>query len=392
MTAIASTFDLDPAEDAAVREAQDFASQVIAPNAEAWNLAGRVPTEAYAEAARRGLCKLIVPQALGGLGLGVRGMAAVMEALAAECLATAFSLVVHNNLAGAIARGGSEAQRAAWLPGLMRGTRIGAFLLTEPQGGSDAAAITTHATRTADGWVLEGEKAWVSNAAQAGLLSVYAQTDASQGWRGIASFLVDPETAGISRSAPYALLGGHALGTGGFRFEGCRIPELALQAAPGAAFKAAMSGIDLARVNVAAMCCGMLRRSLEAALQAAGRRSAFGQPVLGFQGIQWMLAEAATDLAAAQSLTARACAWLDTPARAAQAPLAAAHAKKFSTRVALARIADCMQVMGAPGLRTDQPLARHLAGAKIAQYLDGTTEIQNVVISRRLASQFEPQA
>ena len=370
-------------EAAVVEAARAFARDVIEPNAAAWDEAGRLPADAFREAAARGLCGLTVPEELGGRGLDMPAMALAVEAFASACMASAFGLVVHNNLARNLSRNGTPGQRARWLPPLLAGERIGAFLLTEPQGGSDAAAITTTARRDGSGWRLDGVKAWVSNGACADLLSVYAQTDPAARWRGIACFLVEAGAPGVVREPAYRLLGGRALGAGGFRFEGCRVDADAVLLGPGDGFKAAMAGIDFARVNVAAMCCGMLGRSLDTALSfAAGRRS-FGKATLEHQGLQWLLADVATDLEAARLLTARAAALLD--GGRGDHTLAAAHAKKFATRVALARIADCMQAMGAPGLRAEHPLARHLACAKMAQYLDGTTEIQNVVIGRALA-------
>ena len=371
-------------EAAAVEAARAFAREVIEPNAAAWDEAGRVPAEAFREAAARGLCGLTVPETRGGRGLAIPAMALAVEAFASACMASAFSFVVHNNLARNLSRNGTAEQRGRWLPALVAGERIGAFLLTEPQGGSDAAAITTAARRDGAGWRLDGEKAWVSNGACADLLSVYAQTDPAAGWRGIACFIVEADAPGVIREPAYRLLGGHALGAGGFRFEGCRVEPDAVLLGPGDGFKAAMAGIDFARVNVSAMCCGMLGRSLDTALAFAAARRSFGRATLEHQGLQWLLADAATDLEAARLLTARAAALLDGGG-GGDHTLAAAHAKKFATRAAFARIGDCMQAMGAPGLRTEHPLARHLAGAKMAQYLDGTTEIQNVVIGRAIA-------
>ena len=370
-------------EAAAVEAARAFAREVIEPNAVGWDEAGRVPAEAFREAAERGLCGLTVPEALGGRGLAMPAMALAVEAFASACMASAFSLVVHNNLARNLSRNGSAAQQARWLPQLVGGERIGAFLLTEPTGGSDAAAIATTARRDGDGWRLDGEKAWVSNGATADFLSVYAQTEPAAGWRGIACFLVEADAPGVVREPAYRLLGGHALGAGGFRFDGCRVDADAVLLGPGDGFKAAMAGIDFARVNVAAMCCGMLGRSLDTALAFAARRRSFGKATLEHQGLQWLLADVATDLEAARLLTARAAALLDGGGDGHT--LAAAHAKKFATRAAFARIGDCMQAMGAPGLMAEHPLARHLACAKMAQYLDGTTEIQNVVIGRAIA-------
>ena len=365
-----------------VNAARAFARDEVEPNAGAWEAAGGVPREVFRAAAARGLCRLTVPESMHGHGLGMPAVALVAEALATACMASAFALIVHNNLARGITRYGSTTQRQRWLPGLMAGEQIGAFLLTEPQGGSDAAAMTTTAQRDGHAWRLDGTKAWVSNAATADLLSVYAQTDASAGWRGIACFIVAAGAPGVIREPAYRLLGGHALGTGGFRLEGCRVSADDVLVGPGEGFKAALAGVDFARITVAAMCCGMLGRSLDVALEHGAGRRTFGKPVLEHQAVQSLLADAATDLEAARLLTARAATVLNDGT--GHHTLAAAHAKKFATRAALSRIADCMQAMGANGFRAEYPLARHLTAAKMAQYLDGTTEIQNVVIGRAL--------
>jgi alkylation response protein AidB-like acyl-CoA dehydrogenase len=296
-------------------------------------------------------------------------------------MAFAFALVVHNNLAGNIAKNGSDAQQAAHLPDLIAAKRIGAFLLTERKGGSDAAAIATRARETEDGWRITGEKAWVSNGTHADLLSVYANTDPAAGWRGIACFLVDGAAPGIERQPGYAVLGGYALGANGFEFHDAPVMDDGVLLGPGDGFKAAMAGIDIARINVAFMCCGMMRAALGEAVAFCQAREAFGRRLADFQGLQWMLADVATDMEAARQLAQYAARRFEA---GEDAVMAAAQAKKFATQVALRRLGDCMQAMGAEGFKTDHPLARHFAAAKMAQYLDGTTEIQNVVIARKL--------
>ncbi|MFV2089428.1 MAG: acyl-CoA dehydrogenase family protein, partial [Pseudomonadales bacterium] len=254
-------------------------------------------------------------------------------------------------------------------------------------GGSDAPAIKSLAIKADNGWTLSGHKSWISNAAAADILSVYANTDPSNGWRGIACFLIDADLAGVKRGQTYDLMGGHALGTGEFAFDKVALSTEDLFLPTERAFKEAMAGIDLARVNVAAMACGMLSSALAQAISYAQTREVFGQAVAELQGPQWQLADVATDLAAARALTYQAANALKADA---DATILSAHAKKFATRMALERISDCMQVMGAAGFRTDRSLGRHLACAKMAQYLDGTTEIQNVVISRGFARRNEP--
>ena len=375
--------ELRSAEQAVVARAAAFAREVIDPQAGGWEQDRRLPLEAFHDAADAGLCRLLAPVERDGHGLGATAAAAVMEELAAGDLAFAFSLVVHNNLIATICRHGDEATIDEQVPSLLAGERLGAFLLTEPGAGSDAAAVQTSARRMDGGWVLDGEKAWVTNATEADLLSVYAQTDPSLGSRGIACLLVDAGQPGVRRLAAYPMLGCHATGTGGFAFEDCRVATERVLVPSGQAFRAAMAGIDLARVLVAAMCVGMLRRGLDVALRYARERPVFGGTVGQLQGPRWMLADVATDLAAARGLAEVAAQRLDA---GVGATVAAAHAKKFATRVALHRLADCMQLLGAVGFSHEHPLARHLASAKMAQYLDGTTEIQNVVIARDLFS------
>ena len=362
--------------------ARTFAKEQIDPAAASWERDRRLPREMISAAASVGLCGLLVPTELGGAGLGISGMAEIMGELAYADMGLAFSLVCHNNLAGAIANKGSEVQKRQYLDAMLDGSTLGGFLLTEPGTGSDAAAITTTAIAHGDQWVLNGEKAWATNGTEAGLLSVYAQTEPGSGSRGIAAFLVRADQPGVVREAAYDMLGAHSTGTGSFRFENVELDAGQLFVPPGLAFRAAMEAIDIARIVVAAMCAGMLRRGLEIAVDYVKNRQAFGAPLADRQGLQWMLADVATDLEASVALARAASTALDEgdPSIGVRA----AHAKKFATRVTLDGLSQCMQALGANGFRHDRPLARHFAGAKMAQYLDGTTEIQNVVIARSL--------
>ncbi|MEM7324352.1 MAG: acyl-CoA dehydrogenase family protein [Actinomycetota bacterium] len=366
-----------------IDEAVRFAAQHVQPLAETWERERRFATEAFAALADAGLTGLLVPVELGGRGAGPVALARVLEELAAVDLGAAFSAVVHNNMARAVAMSGNDHLVAELLPKLLSGELLGAFLLTEPGVGSDAAAITCTAVQDGDEWVINGEKAWVTNASHAQSLNVYATTDPAGGHRAIVSVVVDPEAPGVTRIEPYELHGGHAMGTGGFRFDNVRAPVANTLAPVGQAFAAAMVGIDLARVLVGAMCCGMVRSSLRVALAYTAERSLFGSTVADKQGVQWMLADVATDLEAARLLTFRAARQLQN---GEDATVMAAHAKKYAAGMAEQRISDCMQVMGAAGYRRgeDNPLPRHLAGAKLTGYIDGATEIQNVVIARRL--------
>jgi alkylation response protein AidB-like acyl-CoA dehydrogenase len=309
----------------------------------------------------------------------------VAEELARACMGFSFSLTNLHNAALRIAEENRPEHVERYLAPLLAAERLGGAALTEPSAGSDFAKIATTARRVPGGWRLDGEKMWITNAAIADVFHAYAQTDPSQGWRGIACFLIDGMRPGFERAAPLQLMGGHAIGAGGFRLANYFAPDEDLVAPPGTAFKVAMHSINRARTYVAAMCCGMLEEGLACALDYGGKRRTFGATLLDHQGLRWKLAGAATDVEAARLLAYRAAAIIDA---GGDAVLAAAQAKKFAGEMILGRLADCMQVMGAEGLREDHPLGRHLALARIANYVDGTTEMQNERIGALLAARY----
>lgn len=379
--------DLSASEQTAVQDAREFASSYLAPNSALWERAREMPREMFQEAARADLCGLLVRPEHGGRGIGTRALMKVMEELSYVDMAAAFALVVHNNHVRFIDVAGSAEHVQQFLPKMLSGQMVGAFLLTEPGGGSDAAAITTSALPEGRNYVLNGQKAWITNAPHADLLNVFAQTNPEAGARGIASFQVPANTPGVSRLPAYEMLGGYAIGAGGFRLDNVRVGPEALLVPAGEGFRAAMAGIDIARACVAAMCVGLLHAGLDTVMPRLLERHAFGRPLAEQQGLQWQLADVSTNLRACTLLAYDAARLIE---RDGSAPEAAAHAKKFATQAAFAGLSTCMQAMGADGLKQEFPLARHLAAAKMAQYLDGATEIQNVVISRAMQKAYAP--
>ncbi len=373
--------DFKDNERVALAAAEDFASGYLQRNSARWERDRQMPREMFQEAAHAGLCGLLVRPALGGLGIGTIALLKVMETLSYVDMAAAFALVVHNNHVRFIDKAGTSEQIDRYLPHMLAGNMVGAFLLTEPGGGSDAAAITTSALPEGRGYVLNGEKAWITNTPHADLLNIFAQTNPAAGAKGIASFQVPVDTPGITRLPAYDMMGGYAIGAGGFRLEDVRVGPDALLVPAGEGFRAAMAGIDIARACVAAMCVGLLRAGLDTAMPRLMSRNAFGGPLAHQQGLQWQMADVSTSLRACTLLAYDTARLIE---RDGAAPEAAAHAKKFATQAAFTGLTACMQAMGADGLKQEFPLARHLAAAKMAHYLDGTTEIQNVVISRAL--------
>lgn len=370
------------ADSKVVDVARRFATEVIEPQALNWQCDGGLPREFFLLAAEHGLCGLLVPRELGGLGVSNITLAAVLAEMASSCFATTFALVVHNNLASNIAKNGDRSHQTV-LPSMLAGEKIGAFLLTEPGAGSDAAAIATQVSTDTKFDVLNGQKAWITNGVIADILSIYVQTKADSGPSGIANYLIDINEHSIQKTDPYRLVGANAMNVCGFNFNETAVSKDCLMIAAGQAFKVAMGGIDTARAMVAAMCCGITARALGEAVNYTKQREVFGKPVADFQTPQHVLADVSTELEAAHALTERAVMALEANSGAS---VAAAHAKKFSTAMAMRRIADCMQMMGAVGALEDYPFSRHLGCAKLSQYVDGTSEIQNVVLSRALFS------
>ncbi len=369
------TFEHNERERQLIETAVNFGERHVQPAAAQWERDRTVPLETLRAATAVGLTAIEVPEGFGGQGCRYSVKMRIGEEISKSCMAFAFSLINTQNVAAKLARECEAEVARDYVADLVAARIFGATALSEPGVGSDFANIAMSANRVSDGWVLNGEKAWITNAAIADIFIVYAQTDATKGWRGIASFLVDGRRDGFIRQPPFELFGGHAIGTGGFVLQNYIVPDRHLLAGPGAAFKRAMGSINGARTYVAAMCCGMTEAALTTARDYGQARTSFGRPLLANQGLRWVLADVATELEAARLLTYRAAQLVDEGDDGAI--LAAAHAKKFAARMAQRLIPECIQLMGANGLREEYGLGRHLACAKIAHYVDGSTEIQN---------------
>lgn len=373
-------------ERALVECAKQFGRQVVAPNAAAWEFERRYPQDAIAAACAAGLGSIELAEDFGGLGLRFSAKLRAVEELAKHDFAFAFALVNHHNAMQRIAHSAAAIGRRL-VPQMLSGQRIGCSAYTEPGHGSDLAALETSARRVDDGWTLDGEKCWITNAAVADVIIVLAQTDPAKGPGGIASFVVEAQRPGFVRLQDDLLRQAYALGVGGFRLDNYFAPDEALVAPPGAGFKQSLVGINGARAYVAAMCAGMLDSALDEAVRGASNRRAFGQPVIDFQGLRWSLVDADTDLAALRLLAYRAAIQIDEGANAEET---AARAKKVAGDRALGHVAACIQALGARGLRSDIPLMRHLAACKIACFTDGTTEMMNERLGKLMVRRHAP--
>ena len=367
---------LTTAESALIAQARQLARDQISPHAARWERERRIGHEALAAAVALGLTRLQVPLAAGGLDFSFACKAQLAEVLAGGDFGFTMSLINTHNVAAKLARDAAPAVAARYLPDLVAGRRLGCTALTEPGAGSDFAAITTLATRCEGGWRISGAKAWITNAAEADVVVLFAQTEPGSGGRGIAGFLVDGRRAGFVREPGYALGGQHTIGTGGFRLDNYLASDDELLHPPGQAFKAALSSINGARTYIAAMCNGMVADALQVAWAYGQQRTSFGQRLTEHQGWRWRLAEAASELAACRLMVSQAAALIDAgQATGAPAQLAAAQAKLLACRMADRQLPALAQAMGAEGLREQHPFARHLLGARVAGLVDGSTEM-----------------
>ena len=377
---------LTSAERSLVTIAGRFANEMIAPIAERLEREkSALPAGVVAEWIRLGLNGMQVSPERGGAGASFFAKVAVAEAIARACFPCAFALINMQGAVTRIEREGTAEQIARYLPGLMKGSLICAPSLSEPEAGSDFGAIRTLATKVPGGWEISGEKAWVTNGAIANLLVMYAQTEPEAGGKGIASFIVDLKTAGVEKFPAYDLIGAAAIGACGIRLRRVRVADCDLFAPPGQAFKRALQSISAARVYVSAMACAVVDTALRTAVAYAGERHSFGLPLLDHQGLRWSLVNVATDLEAARLLTLQGA---QTVAQGGDARVEAALAKKFSAEMAARSVIACMQAMGAVGLLPRYGFGRLMTSARIAAYVDGTTEMQNERIGAALFKRY----
>lgn len=326
------------------------------------------------EAGHQGLTSVQIPCSLGGLGLPFSSKVKLTRLLAAADFGVAMAVVNSHNVAEHLARMGSPDVIRRWMPRLLNGELTGCTALTEPQAGSDAAAMLTHAQAVGDGWQLDGAKTWITNAVHADVVIVYAQTRPGAGAAGIAAFVVDTQAAGFERAMQQPQGPVSSIGSGSFNLANYRCSGQDMLAPPGVAFKDILNSINGARVYVAAMCCGMVDQALALVSDYGLSRRAFGVNLHAHQGWRWHLADAAIDLEAANLLVDHASALVGDP-DPVRSQVAAAKAKVFATRMAQRHLAALLHAMGAEGMSEQQPLTRHLAAAHVAALVDGSTEM-----------------
>lgn len=375
------------------RTVREFAARELRPHARRWDAENTFPLAIVPKLASLGLWGMTAPADHGGSGIDAVGMALAIEAVAWGDGGIALSVAAHNSLcAGHIARFGSPEQRRAYLPRLASGEMLGAWCLTEPASGTDAAALATHAERRGGRWVLNGTKAFVTQGSIGGVYVVMARTGippsgtsrgdapaSAAGRRGIAAFIVEGGTPGLRVGKHEDKLGMRSSDTAEVVFEDCAVPDGQLIGEPGRGYEQALQVLDGGRIGIGALALGLGRAALDASLEYARSRRAFGRPIGDFQAIQWMIADMASELDAAELLV------MDAASRAGRGEpygQAASMAKLYASEAAARAANRAVQIHGGYGFIKDYPVERIYRDVKLCEIGEGTSEVQRMIIAR----------
>jgi alkylation response protein AidB-like acyl-CoA dehydrogenase len=358
----------------------DLAAGELTPHVAGYEERGEFPREIVRTLGRAGLLGLPYPQVYGGADQPYEVYLQVIEELARHWLTVAEAVSVHTLACYPVYAHGSEAQREKYLPDMLAGERLGAYCLSEPQGGSDPAALTTRAVLDGNDYVVTGTKAWITHAGQADFYNIFCRTG-GPGGAGISCLLADADTPGIVVQAPEKTMGLRSSPVAQIAFDDVRVPAEHLIGAEGDGLRIALSALDGGRLGIAACAVGLGQAALEYATGYAKEREQFGQAIIDYQGIGFMLADMATQIAAARALTLHAARLRDLHRPHGTE---AAEAKLFATDAVMKITTDAVQVLGGYGYVSDHPVERYMREAKVLQIVEGTNQIQRLVISRAL--------
>ena len=360
--------------------AREFAQAEIAPHAAEWNASHHVPVDVIRRMGGLGLLGVIVPEDLGGAGLDATALALVIEEIARADAGTSTAVAVQNGLvASPLLKGASRAQQEEWLPRLAAGEIFGAYALTEPDAGSDTAAVRTTATPVDGGWEIRGAKQWITNGGFADVYIVFARTG-EPGPRGVSAFIAE-RGDGFEVGPEIPKMGLHTSSTVGLSYDGLRVGSDRMVGRENEGLKLALATLDGGRITIAAQACGIAGAALDLATSYARERQAFGGPIARFQGVQFPIADVAAKLDAARLLTLHAAALRDA-GRPHSAP--GAKAKLFASAVAVEAADVAVQTLGGYGYSAEFAAERYYRDAKITEIYEGTSQIQRMVIARDL--------
>ncbi len=365
------------------RLARDYAQRELTPMAAERDREARFDRSMVEQMAALGFFGMLIPEQYDGLGLDAQSYLLALEEIAVGDSSAAVLLSVHNSLpTQMLLNFGTEAQRTRYLPPMARGEVLGAFCLSEPEAGSDAASLRTQAVRDGDDWILNGTKAWVSHGNEAGVLLCMARTDTPEdrkGTKGISTFVLTPDLPGFHLTKKENKMGLRASPTLQIVLDNCRVPGDRLVGEVGRGLTYALGSLDHGRLGIAAQAIGIARAALEASTRYVGERKQFGKPIGEFQAIQFKLADMATRITAARTLLHAAAAAKE---RGEKVTRFSSMAKVFATETAMWVTTQAVQIHGGYGYVTDYPVERHMRDAKVTEIYEGTSEIQRIVIAR----------
>ncbi|XP_051166380.1 short-chain specific acyl-CoA dehydrogenase, mitochondrial [Leptopilina boulardi] len=383
---IASIASLPETHQILYKTCRSFAEEELKPIAGKIDKEHKFPAEQIKKMIDLGFIGVSTPESLGGSGLDYLAYAIVMEEIARGCASTAVIMSVINTLYfGPIEKFGNKEQKEKYVTSFLRDKKIGCFALTEPGNGSDAGAASTIAKLDGNNYIINGTKAWITNAYEAEGIILFATTDKSMKHKGISAFIVDKPTNGLSLGKKEDKLGIRGSSTSSLIFEDCPVPVGNMLGEPGMGFKIAMMTLDSGRIGIAGQALGIAQASLDCAMEYASKRMAFGKPIMKLQIIQQKLADMALKIESARLLTWRAAHLKDNKQsytkEAAMAKLAASEAATFCSH-------QCIQVLGGMGYVSDMPAERYYRDARITEIYEGTSEIQKLVIAGNLIKEY----
>ncbi|MBE4573129.1 acyl-CoA dehydrogenase [Vibrio navarrensis] len=374
-------FELNEEQRAFADTASEFAKARLAPMAAKWDEEHIFPKEVLREAGELGFLSLYTPEEQGGLGLSRLDASIIFEQLAMGCTSTTAFMTIHNMVTWMVASFASDEAKTQFCPKLVTGEWLGSYCLTEPNAGSDAASLTTSAQKHGDHYLLSGSKAFISGAGDTDVLVVMARTGEA-GAKGISAFVIPANAEGISYGRREPKMGWNSQPTRSVTFDRVKVPLTALLGEEGQGFTFAMKGLDGGRINIATCSLGTAQQALNQATQYLQERKQFGKNLAQFQGLQFKLADMATELVAARQLVRYAASKLDR--RDAEATAYCAMAKRFVTDVGFQVCDAALQLYGGYGYIKEYPLERHFRDVRVHQILEGTNEIMRLIIARRL--------
>ncbi len=381
---MAMQFDLTEEQQQVKKMVREFAEAEIRPHVMAWDENQHFPRELFAKMGELGLTGVIFPEEFGGAGMGYVEYATVIEEIARVCGSVGLSIAAHNSLCtNHIFQYGTLEQKQKYVTPLAKGEKLGAWALTEPDSGSDASGMKTTAVRRDGGWVINGAKNFITHGISSDICVVLAITNREMRSRGISAFIVERGTKGFLAGKKENKLGVRASETASIIFEDCWVPNENLLGERGRGFVNAMQILDGGRISIAALALGIAQGAYESALKYSQERKQFNQPIFDFQGIQFKLADMATQIDAARLLTLRA-AWLKDAKRPTTRE--SAMAKLYASEIAVKVAEEAIQIHGGYGYTKDYPAEKYWRDSKLCTIGEGTSEVQRLVIARQLVA------